>query len=241
MILEYKYDDVGNITKEKRTDTSVTPNVVKEITYEYDKLGQLTRVNDPFDITAGENGTTWRYVYDLGGNILSKMHYACTTGTVGAAEGTDTYAYGDANWKDKLTAFNGNAITYDEIGNPLISDGWTYTWEKGRQLKRMQNAEKLVEFAYDAAGLRTQKKITYTDEQGRTVVETTDYFLHGKLVMHLKQTTTTETVDGNGNVTGSVVGGVSQLHFFYNAQSRPQLQRTGQGVEVRRPRACLVQ
>ena len=53
---------------------------------------------------------------------MSKKAYAYTTGTLGAAVHTDTY--GDANWKDKLTAFNGKNITYDAIGNPLKDNTW---------------------------------------------------------------------------------------------------------------------
>ena len=211
LILEYVYDDVGNITKEKRTDTSVTPNVVKEITYEYNKLGQLLRVDDQFDTTAGANGTTWQYVYDLGGNILSKTYHAYnnTTEAPGAAIETIPYAYGDANWKDKLTIYDNEPITYDAIGNPLSYDGWTYTWEKGRQLKQMASSEKIVEFAYDANGLRVQKKVI----EGSTVT-TTDYFLHGKLLMHLTRTV---------KVDGVQQGEPEQMHFFYDSQSRPQL------------------
>ena len=73
---------------------------------------------------AGSSGTTWVYAYDLGGNILSKKAYAYTAGTQGAAVHTDTYTYGDADWKDKLTAFNGKNITYDAIGNPLKDPTW---------------------------------------------------------------------------------------------------------------------
>ena len=40
---------------------------------------------------------------------------------------TVTYTYGAANWRDKLTAVNGNAIAYDAIGNPLSDGTWTYT------------------------------------------------------------------------------------------------------------------
>ena len=72
----------------------------------------------------GSSGTTWVYAYDLGGNILSKKAYAYTAGTLGAAVHTDTYTYGDADWKDKLTAFNGKNITYDAIGNPLKDNTW---------------------------------------------------------------------------------------------------------------------
>lgn len=112
--LTYTYDDTGNIT-------SVSDGA-KTISYEYDLLGQLTRVNDPHDTTADATGTTWLYTYDLGGNIQSKVAYVFTTGTVGSAVKSDLFAYGDANWKDKLTAFNGQTITYDTIGNPL-NDG----------------------------------------------------------------------------------------------------------------------
>ena len=60
-------------------------NTNKVTTYSYDALGQLIRVNDPNDPTAGEGGTTWLYNYDRGGNILSKSYHSYTTGTPGVA------------------------------------------------------------------------------------------------------------------------------------------------------------
>ena len=126
MNFAYAYDSRGNITSETRNG--------KVTTYTYDALGQLIRVNDPHDTTAGASGTTWVYTYDRGGNILSKSYYAYTTGTPGTAVDTIAYSYTDSNWKDKLTSYDGNEITYDAIGNPLSDGTWTYTWEKGRQL-----------------------------------------------------------------------------------------------------------
>ena len=38
------------------------------------------------------------------------------------------FAYGNANWKDRLTAVNGVGITYDRIGSPLNDAAWTCTW-----------------------------------------------------------------------------------------------------------------
>ena len=66
--------------------------------YAYDALGHLIRVNDPHE------NATWVYNYDRGDNILSKVKYAYTTGTLGTAVETIPYTYGDANWKDKLTS-----------------------------------------------------------------------------------------------------------------------------------------
>ena len=170
-----------------------------EVAYTYDALGQLIRVNDPNDPTAGTSGTTWVYSYDRGGNILSKSYYIYTTGTPGTAIDTIAYSYTDSNWKDKLTAYDGQTITYDAIGNPLNDGTWTYTWEKGRQLKQMSKAGMTVEFKYDHNGLRTQKKVTSGGE-----VTTTEYTLHGKLITHLTR-------------------GSDKLHFFYDGLGQPAM------------------
>ena len=183
---EYTYDNRGNIISEKRGSLTTT--------YAYDALGQLIRVNDPHE------NAIWEYTYDLGGNITQKQKFARNSdGTKGAVAETINYTYGDSNWKDKLTKYNGQTITYDAIGNPLTDGTWTYTWSAGRQLKKMVSADKTVEFKYNAEGLRTQKKVT----EG-SAVTTTDYTLHGKLITHM-------TV------------GTNKLHFFYDNASRPAM------------------
>ena len=179
----YGYDDNGNIA-------SATLNG-KWTGYTYDALGQLIQVNDHSDTRSGENGTTWKYTYDLGGNILKKERFAYAD-TTNPLE-TVTYEYGDANWRDKLTVFNGNAIAYDAIGNPLHDGTWTYTWQNGRQLQKMQKAGVTAEFVYNADGLRVQKTVNGV---------VTKYTLHGKNVVHM-------------------TSGADELHFFYDAQNRP--------------------
>ena len=68
---------------------------------------------------------TYAYTYDNAGNILT----ATKAGTV------NTYTYGDADWGDLLTAYNGTPIQYDSIGNPTdYYNGWDFTWEHGREL-----------------------------------------------------------------------------------------------------------
>ena len=179
----YGYDDNGNIA-------SATLNG-KWTGYTYDELGQLIQVNDHSDTCSGENGTTWKYTYDLGGNILKKERFAYAD-TTNPLE-TVTYTYGDANWRDKLTAVNGSTIRYDAIGNPLSDGTWTYTWQNGRQLQKMQKAGVTVEFVYNADGLRVQKTVNGV---------ATKYTLHGKNVVHM-------------------TSGTDELHFFYDAQNRP--------------------
>ena len=179
----YGYDDNGNIA-------SATLNG-KWTGYTYDALGQLVQVNDHSDTRSGASGTTWKYTYDLGGNILKKERFAYAD-TTNPLE-TVTYTYGDANWRDKLTAVNGNAIRYDAIGNPLSDGTWTYTWQNGRQLQKMQKAGVTAEFVYNADGLRVQKTVNGV---------ATKYTLHGKNIVHM-------------------TSGTDELHFFYDAQNRP--------------------
>ena len=179
----YGYDDNGNIA-------SATLNG-KWTGYTYDALGQLIQVNDHSDTRSGENGTTWKYTYDLGGNILKKERFAYADTTTPLE--TVTYEYGDANWRDKLTAVNGSTIRYDAIGNPLSDGTWTYTWQNGRQLQKMQKSGVTAEFVYNADGLRVQKTVNGV---------ATKYTLHGKNVVHM-------------------TSGTDELHFFYDAQNRP--------------------
>ena len=179
----YGYDDNGNIA-------SATLNG-KWTGYTYDALGQLIQVNDHSDTRSGENGTTWKYTYDLGGNILKKERFAYAD-TTNPLE-TVTYTYGDANWRDKLTAVNGSTIRYDAIGNPLNDGTWTYTWQNGRQLQKMQKSGVTAEFVYNADGLRVQKTVNGV---------ATKYTLHGKNIVHM-------------------TSGADELHFFYDAQNRP--------------------
>ncbi len=136
----YTYDANGNILSDGST------------TYAYDSLNQLVW---EYNTAAGK---AWNYAYDLGGNILSKTEYDYADGQT-TNPVTVSYTYGDAAWRDLLTAYNGEAITYDGIGNPTSYRGWGMTWQGGRQLASMQKDGTTLSFAYNDAGLRTEKTV----------------------------------------------------------------------------------
>ena len=183
---ECTYDDNGNIPSEKRNNQEA-----KTLTYIYDALGQLIRANDPTE------NKTWTYAYDQGGNLLARKTYAHTTGSLDGKtpQSTDTYAYTDNNWKDKLTAYNGKAITYDAIGNPLSDGTWTYAWQRGRQLASMTKSGQTIQYTYNHNGLRVKKTVNGVE---------THYTLRGKQIVHLKK-------------------GTTQMHFYYDGQGKPGL------------------
>ena len=59
-----------------------------------------------------------------------------------------------------LTSFNGQTITYDEIGNPLqYRDGISFTWAKGRQLQGITKDGLNASYTYDENGLRISKTV----------------------------------------------------------------------------------
>ena len=189
--LYYTYDDNDNILS--------TIYKGQSIGYVYDPIGQLVRVNDQI------NNESWTYEYDRGGNILVKKRYSYNTGTLGAANHTEEYQYGDTNWQDKMTARVINGVVYpivsDAIGNITSYAGWTYAWQAGRQLASQTNSSGVVEYKYNADGIRVQKK------RGSAV---TDYVLSGKNIVHM-------------TITGS-----HTLHFYYDAQNKPaQVQYNG--------------
>ena len=129
----YTYDALGNIATYTAPDGEV-------ITYVYDEMGQLRRA-------VGDQ--TYTYTYDSAGNIRSANGH--------------TYSYGDANWKDLLTAFDGETITYDASGNPLSyynGTRWNFTWKNGRNLASASSANGSLSFEYDSDGLRTKKTVS---------------------------------------------------------------------------------
>ena len=119
---------------------------------------------------------TYTYSYDAGGNILEKRTYPYTTGDLGAPTDTVSYAYGDTTWQDKLTAYDGEAITYDAIGNPLTYRGGSaLEWKNGRRLAKYTNTAYTIQYEYTTDGIRTAKtvngqKTTYL-LQGDTMIQ----------------------------------------------------------------------
>ena len=125
--ISYEYDKEERITK-------VTDSVEGTVEYTYDPLGQL--------LTESVNGVAVNTMtYDNYGNILTKNG--------------KTYTYGDTAWRDLLTSYDGQAITYDAQGNPTSYLGHALTWEKGRQLKSFDSNI----YTYNANGIRTSKTI----------------------------------------------------------------------------------
>ena len=217
---EYTYDAFGNIL-------TITEDGVLQHSYTYDARNQLV----------GETSGTDSYVYsyDAGGNLVSVQKNG---------EVIKSYTYGDASWKDLLTAFNGQSITYDAIGNPLSYRGMTLSWAGGRRLASVSKEGLSASYVYNTDGIRTQKTVNGV---------TTNYYLNGSSV--LRQVTGNDVLeffyDANGvlgfyynntpyyylkNLQGDIVGildanGTQVVSYTYDAWGAP-LSVTGTAADT---------
>lgn len=157
----YRIDNDGRLQ-------SISENESILVSYEYDVKGQLVRSN------IRENGETVLYYYDADYNLINAEHYAFTLDTPQQLLHTENYSYGDDSWTALLTEYNGQAIRYDEIGNPLEYLGAELGWDNGRLLASFDKADTHAEYQYDSQGIRIGKTVNGTK---------TSYYLDDKRIV----------------------------------------------------------
>jgi len=198
---EYLYDANGNISRWNDPVSGAWH------TYTYDVQNQLTRET----IIGGGHNRSFEYTFDTFGNIRNRVHLQGNTVTR-----STTFAYNDPQWRDLLTAVNGNVITYDQSGNPTRwHDGTTFTWARGRQLTRAVRPNgTVVEMTYGHDGIRSGKTVT----QNGVTTEHTFYTNGGRIVAEIRARV---NADGSRTI-------LERLEFIYDESGRPvQLIRNG--------------
>ena len=162
--ITYQYDANGNILK-------ITQGIMN-IIYYYNELNELIQEDNQV------LNKTIIYSYDVGGNLMSKLNIPYGGGT----NTTITYSY-DAVWKDKLASYNGKITEHDAIGNLTKYDGYTYTWEEGRQLKSIIGNGKTISYKYNDAGIRTEKVVGGVTTKYKKVKTSSFYYdLRGRYI-----------------------------------------------------------
>ena len=195
----YTYDSLGNITVINRSGNL-------PVYYTYDAQNQLVSVL--------EGDFRYDFTYDTYGNILS---VACVEDYSDEVVSENEYEYADSGWIDRLTAFNGHAITYDEIGNPLTyynGSDYAFTWD-GRELaaatkNKDENNSTAVSYKYGADGLRTQKTV------GSTVYNY--YYADGLLVRQTWGTNYMDFLYDETNSAYSFIYNGAQYYYVKNLQ-----------------------
>ena len=147
----YEYDNMGRISS-----MSVNGNTTS---YTYDEYGQLTK-EETIDKTI-------EYVYN---NSTGNLTGVTTNGT------TVQLGYTDTTHPDRLTSYNGKAITYNSNGGVASYDGWNYNWNNQGKLSSitttsnaravtikpsLPSSSKTYSFTYNALGQRIASNYSY--------------------------------------------------------------------------------
>jgi RHS repeat-associated protein len=178
---EYIYDDLSRIVEEK-----VLANASK-ICYTYDVLGRVT-TKTVRDLNTNAVISTENYSYDAAGNVVC------------APDGCFTY---DTN--NRLTVFDGFAVSYDLDGN-MLSNGKIYcTYDSANRLTYAGG----VSYTYNAEDVRIR---AFSEEEDTTYT----YNTNAKLSMLLMKTTNgvvTKYVYGKGLIGEEVDNTFKTYHF----------------------------
>ena len=174
----YEYDNKGNITGVYQLDGT---DKVYSHKYYYDEANQLVREDFP----GGDR--TVVYAYDVGGNLRSRTWYQPTFGSLDNMEPTQVinYGYGDSNWADKLTSYNGNPVGTDNMGNITSFEDTQLTWSAGRQLETTTYHGETKHYYYNADGYIA--KIVTSNASTGAQKEEIDYFWQDGKILALRQ------------------------------------------------------
>lgn len=223
--LNYEYDDRANITG-IYSNMDENNNPIYLYLYTYDEAGQVVRED------SRPKNCSYVYVYDIGGNLVSRKTYAFSTGTLGTVTDTINYSYGNALWKDQLTAYAGNTISYDNIGNPLSYYGksissnnvsGTLEWEGRRLISFTDTDGTKYVYKYNNDGLRT-KKTTY--DMSGNITQTVEYIWRDNKLLSTKSLSSSSSepliinylYDEMGEVIGFEGNAVAPVLYLKNAQ-----------------------
>lgn len=158
----YTYNMAGNIIQIKKDNELVRK-------FSYDPHGKLTE-----EINY-ENHRDDVYEYDNVGNISKKITYNLDSSgnKVMSTEESINFECNNEQWREQLTKYNNEMITYDELGNPInFIDGNTMTWSRGRLLEKISRADNTVAtYKYNENNFRNYKStVNTTKTKGVNIV-----------------------------------------------------------------------
>lgn len=191
----YEYSLSGDIKK----ITSLENNVTSFRRYIYDNYSRLFREdNEQLD-------RTYVYLYDNDGNIIEKKEYHYCQGPASSSSYIKTYQYiYDSTYPNRLTSFDNESITYDNLGNPLTYRGATLSWSRGTLLSSYIKNGLSINIAYDGFGFLKSKTI------GTSI--TSYNFINGLLLLETRGTSFITYLYSNKDIIGFACG--NDIYYY---------------------------
>ncbi|MBB3121403.1 RHS repeat-associated core domain-containing protein [Pseudoduganella violacea] len=172
--ISYSYDAGGRLTRIEQAAGASNNNAVQRVDFEYDRNNARTKVTYPNGVvranTYDDAGqlTLVRYT-KADGSLLGDLTFSYDLAGRRTASGgslartllPDEVSEASVDAANRLTSFNGHALSYDANGN-LLSDGTqSYVWNARDQLVQIKalDGSVIASFGYDALGRRQSKTV----------------------------------------------------------------------------------
>ena len=198
-ITTYTYDKANQLISEDYQDTEEPTNSYTH-TWVYDNAGNILNRTE-YTATSSEAHTV-EYTYpevpeeeDTAANPETPEN-ADATENPEESEGEDGTGNPEETkkevWGDKLSTYDGKAIVYDNIGNPLSigatenSNGRQFTWEHGRQLSTLTEGNTEWHYEYNADGIRSKATELTKNGENITSTKTYEYTYNGSQLTQMK-------------------------------------------------------
>ena len=211
--LNYTYDNVGNITQV--VDNASSTGAGRTVLYTYDALNRLTSASST---AASSSPYIQSYSYNPIGNLTYKSDV-----------GSYTYSATGIQNPHAPTAINGTTYSYDNNGNLTSASPWTYAWDYRNRLLDSTNGTASSTYTYDYLNNRVSQltssgitlypskyyAIASSTSGGVTPATSTDYIYAGdSLLAQIEQKLSNGANVGNATTTyvhADLLGSVNAL------------------------------
>ncbi|MBE6673891.1 MAG: hypothetical protein E7596_02155 [Ruminococcaceae bacterium] len=202
---KYTYDETNqNITEIRDANNNLLYR------YTYDSLDRLVREDNSV------TNRTYLYTYDNNGNIRDEIVFVYTLGDAYDSTFVESnlWSYGNSQWGDQLTNYNGGTITYDSMGNPTgYYNGLEFTWDNVNNLVSTNDGWWINSYTYNDSGIRTSKTIygvTHIYHLDGTRILSEEY--GNKLILYIYDES--GSIIGMAYRTSSYTSGVFDYYLF---------------------------
>ena len=214
------------------TDGSSPNTGLQNLTYTYDPVGNITRIDDDSETDAARLVT---YTYDDLNRLISatststpSFTHSYAYSSIGNASSTPagTYVYAGTGYANPHAATSIDSIiqSYDNNGNLTGNGTWSYVWDYNNRLVQATSTSEDITYAYD----HTSQRISVDDGSTTTIYPNRYFNTDGTATKHIfAGDLLIATIQGTGPTTT-----ISYIHTDHLTGSSAVTDETGDLIQL---------